>query len=171
MVSLQSLGLPEQEPPVQRVDVEQPLRLATSSYQNWREDSEYLPVGITTGRPRFVRYQYLTIKALAPWELMRGPLKGIDDIPIERRVYRERLRVHEDEILAALHEIAQVHPGAPAVLMCFEAVAEKGEACHRRWFAEWAHERYGWDVPELAANGGAVRPADAKPKAPDATLF
>ena len=83
-------------------------------HQNWREGNEYLPVGITTaGRPRFVRYQYLTIKALAPWELMRGPLKGIDDIPIERRVYRDRLRVHEDEILAALHEIAEVHPGRP----------------------------------------------------------
>ena len=52
MVSLQSLGLPEQEPPVERVDVPQPLQLATSRYQNWREGNEYLPVGITTGRPR-----------------------------------------------------------------------------------------------------------------------
>lgn len=171
MVTLLSLGLPEQEPPVERVDVPQPLQLATSRYQNWREDSEYLPVGITTGRPRFVRYQYLTIKALAPWELMRGPLKGIDNIPIERRVYRERMRVHEDEVLAALREIAQVHPGVPAVLMCFEAVAEKGEACHRRWFAEWAGERYGWEVPELPSPGTAARLGDGKPKAPDATLF
>jgi len=126
---------------------------------------------ITGGQPRFIRYQYLTIKAPAPWELMRGPLKGIDNIPIERRMYRERLRVHEDEILTALREIAHVHPGTPAVLMCFEAVAEEGEACHRRWFAEWAQERYGWDIPELPASGETVRPGSAQPKAPDATLF
>ena len=132
-------------------------------------------MGITTGRPRFVRYQYLTIKALAPWELMRGPLKDIDSIPIETRVYRERLRVHEDEILAALHEIASVHPGAPAVLMCFEDVNGKDgpDGCHRRWFAQWAAERYGWDIPELpnpgSAAGGPATPI--KPKAADATLF
>lgn len=173
MIDLKSLGLDGPEPSVERIEVTQPLELVTSRWQNWREEAG-VPVGITVGRPRFVRYNYLTIKALAPWELMKPPLKGIDDIPIERRVYRRRLAAHEQEILGALNELAQTYPGLPAVLMCFEDVLGKDgpDGCHRRWVAQWWQERYGWDVPELAARAGAApaQPRKPKPEQPP-TLF
>ncbi|MFZ3595063.1 hypothetical protein [Streptomyces sp. BH104] len=126
---------------------DQPLPLATSRYQDWRPEHG-VPIGITVGRPRFVRYPFLQIKALAPWELFKPPYKGIDNVEIERRVYRERLQIHREEILAGLVEVAEGHPGQRGVLLCFENV-NKGEECHRRWAAEWFIEVYGWDVPEI----------------------
>ncbi|MEU5497954.1 hypothetical protein [Streptomyces griseofuscus] len=170
MIDLKSLGLDGPEPDVERIQVAQPLELVTSRYQNWREDAG-IPIGITVGRPRFVRYNFIQIKALAPWELMKPPLKGIDNIPIERRVYRQRLVRHEAEILAALDEVAQSYPNLPGVLMCFENV-NAGEACHRQWAAEWFQQRYGWEVLELPNPGGTRRPTAPKPTAtPPQTLF
>ncbi|MGY3199733.1 hypothetical protein [Streptomyces sp. TE5632] len=174
MLDLSKLDLEAPEPPVERRRVVQPLELATTRYQNWRPDSGYLPVGITVGKPRFVRFSYLSIKALAPYELMQGPLKGVNNIPLERRVYRERLRMYEHEILTALQDIARAHPGTPACLMCFEDVNGKDgpDGCHRRWYAQWADERYGWDIPELPnpADAAPAQPRRPKPPAPP-TLF
>ncbi|WP_228980157.1 DUF488 family protein [Streptomyces sp. DH12] len=170
MINLHHLGLHGPEPAVERIDVAQPLDLATGRYQDWREEAG-VPIGITVGRPRFVRYRYIQIQALAPWELMRPPLKGIDDIPIERRVYRQRLTRHEAEILAALREVARSYPTLPGVLLCYEKV-NQGEACHRRWAAEWFLERYGWEVPELPDPQSATAPRARKPKMPEPpTLF
>ncbi|MFD3612362.1 DUF488 family protein [Streptomyces atroolivaceus] len=172
MIDLSRLDLNGPEAPVERIETAQPLQLATTRYQNWRETSGYLPVGITVGRPRFVRYDYVSLSALAPHELMKGQFKGIDNIAIERKVYFERLRVYEAEILAALEELAHKYPEVPACLMCFEAVAEKGEECHRRWYAEWAGQRYGWDIPELAPPAGTGPARPKRPKPPEApTLF
>ncbi|MFJ3249096.1 hypothetical protein [Streptomyces sp. NPDC086782] len=172
MLDVRKLDLDSPEPPVERIRVTQPLELATTRYQNWRPDSGYLPVGVTVGRPRFFRHSYVSINALAPYELMKGPLAGVNDIPLERRVYRERMRLYEHEILAALQELAREYPSTPAALMCFEKVAELGEACHRRWAAEWWQERFGWDVPELEPPAGAApaRPRKPKPEQPP-TLF
>ncbi|MFE4796218.1 hypothetical protein ACFRFL_14140 [Streptomyces sp. NPDC056708] len=126
---------------------EQPMELATSRYQEFKPEHG-LPIGITVGRPRFVRYPYVSISSLAPHELFRAPYKGIDNIEIERRVYFERLVHFRDRILGDLQEVAEGHPGKRGVLLCFENV-NHGEACHRRWAAEWFAEHYGWDVPEI----------------------
>ncbi|MEU0181435.1 hypothetical protein ABZ312_09625 [Streptomyces sp. NPDC006207] len=164
------------EAPTERIDVPQPLQLATSRYQNWRQEAGYLPLGITVGKPRFVRYPYISISVLAPHELFRPPYKNIDNVPIERRVYRERLRAFEDDILIALREVADGHPDTPGVLMCFEDV-NGGEACHRQWAAEWFGQRFGWDVPELPDPDGTApkrrkTAPPAKDDAPDEpTLF
>ncbi|PWI15983.1 hypothetical protein DI272_18800 [Streptomyces sp. Act143] len=172
MLDVRKLNLEGPEQPVERIEVRQPMELSTTRYQNWRPELGILPVGITVGRPRFVRYSFESVPVLAPHELMRGPLKGIDNIAVERIVYFERLRVYEHEILAALQELAKRYPETPACLMCFEAVAEKGEECHRRWYAEWAQKRYGWDIPELEPRGGAVAARPDKPKAEEPpTLF
>ncbi|MYR54721.1 hypothetical protein GTY54_00150 [Streptomyces sp. SID625] len=172
MLDVSKLDLNGPEQPVERIEVRQPMELATTRYQNWKPGSPYLPVGVTVGRPRFFPHPYETIPALAPVELMKGALRGIDDIAVERIVYFERLRVYEREILAALQELAARYPGAPACLMCFEKVAELGEECHRRWYAEWAEKRYGWEIPELPAPSGTApaRPSRPKPEAPP-TLF
>lgn len=173
VLDVRKLDLDSPEQPVERIQVEQPLGLATTRYQNWRESNGYLPVGVTVGKPRFVRYDYIPLKVLAPFELMQGPLKGIDDIPLERRVYRERLRWYEHEILAALQGIAEEFPGSPAALMCFEDV-NGGSACHRQWAAEWFGERFGWEVLELPnpADMAPRRPKVRKPQAPEPpTLF
>ncbi|MEU1852907.1 hypothetical protein ABZ499_27485 [Streptomyces sp. NPDC019990] len=172
MLDLSKLNLDGPEQPVERREVAQPMQLATTRYQNWRPELGYLPVGVTVGRARFFKHPYESIPALAPWELMKGPLAKINNIAVERVVYFERLRVYESEILAALQELARRYPDTPACLMCFEKVAELGEDCHRRWYAEWANARYGWEIPELPAPAGTAPARPAKPKAPAPdTLF
>jgi hypothetical protein len=172
VLDVSKLDLHGPEQPVEPREVRQPLELVTTRYQNWTPELGYLPVGITVGRPRFVRYSFESVPALAPHELMRGPLAKIDNIAVERIVYFERLRVYEHEILGALQELAARYPGVPACLMCFEKVAELGEECHRRWYAEWAAARYGWEIPELPAPAGAAPTRPSKPKAPEPpTLF
>ncbi|MFI2434668.1 hypothetical protein [Streptomyces sp. NPDC018693] len=170
MLDVSQIDLTAPEPPVEQRQVTQLLELATTRYQNWRPDSGYLPVGITVGRPRFVRYSFETIPALAPYELMRGPLAGVNNIEIERKVYYARLRTYESEILAALQELAARYPGTPACLMCFEDVNGKDgpDGCHRRWYAQWAEARYGWDIPELPNPAGVApsQPRKARPPAP-----
>ncbi|MCX4609414.1 hypothetical protein [Streptomyces mirabilis] len=172
MLDVRKLNLDGPEQPVERREVRQPLPLATTRYANWKPELGYLPVGVTVGRARFFKHPYESIPALAPWELMKGPLANIDNIAVERIVYFERLRVYEHEILAGLQELAARYPDTPACLLCFEKVAELGEACHRRWFAEWAEKRWGWEIPELAAPAGTApaRPSRPKPEAPP-TLF
>ncbi|MFD0208911.1 hypothetical protein ACFVH9_07220 [Streptomyces hirsutus] len=171
MLDVRKLNLEGPEQPVERIEVTQPLTLATTRYQSWRPELGYLPVGVTVGRPRFFRHPYESIPALAPVELMKGALRGIDNIAVERIVYFERLRVYEPEILAALQELARRYPGNPACLMCFEDV-NGGHDCHRRWYAEWAGKRYGWEIPELPnpAWAAQARPSRPKPEAPP-TLF
>ncbi|MFC9604566.1 hypothetical protein ACFTTN_14045 [Streptomyces niveus] len=171
MIDLSRLDLNAPEDPAERIEAPQPLQLATTRYQNWRPDGGYLPVGVTVGRPRFVRYDYVTVSVLAPHELMRGKFKGIDNIEIERKIYRERLRVCEPEILDALDELARKYPDVPAALMCFEDV-NGGLDCHRRWAAEWFGQRFGWEVPELPNPAGTGPARPARPKTPEPpTLF
>ncbi|GGQ50015.1 hypothetical protein GCM10010250_22020 [Streptomyces althioticus] len=171
MIDLSKLDLNGPEPTFELRQVTQPMGLATTRYQNWRESTGHLPVGITVGRPRFVRFSYETIPALAPFELMRGPLAKVNDVAIERKVYFARLKVYESEILAALQELARRYPDTPACLMCFEDV-NGGEACHREWAAEWFGKRFGWTVPELPDPADAAPKAARKPTAPKPdTLF
>ncbi|MCX4458604.1 hypothetical protein OOK58_42605 [Streptomyces sp. NBC_01728] len=171
MLDVSKINLDGPEQPVERREVRQPLPLVTTRYQSWKPELGYLPVGVTVGKARFFRHSHESIPALAPVELMRGPLKGIDNIAVERIVYFERLRVYEHEILAALQELAARYPDTPACLMCFEDV-NAGLDCHRRWYSEWAAARYGWEIPELPNPAGTApaRPSRPKPEAPP-TLF
>jgi hypothetical protein len=124
------------------------MRLATSRYQDFTPDMG-IPIRITVGKPRFTFTHPLeNVPALAPWELFSKQYKGIDHVPTERAVYRDRLESHVEAILASLAKVAARHPGRTGVLLCFENV-RGGEECHRRWAADWFAERFGWDVPEL----------------------
>ncbi|MFI9591166.1 hypothetical protein [Nonomuraea sp. NPDC052265] len=132
-----------------------PVMLATSSWKSF--DPELgVPIRITVGHPRFVRYPYEKAMSLAPHELFAPPYKDIDDIPTERWVYNKRLVAHQDDILRELTEIAAKYPGRTGVLLCYENV-NAGEACHRRWAAEWFHTNYGWEVPEIGAQSGPAQ--------------
>ncbi|MER6828841.1 hypothetical protein [Streptosporangium sp. NPDC000563] len=125
----------------------QPLLLTTGRYKDF--DPKYgVAIRITVGRPRFVRYPYEEALSLAPHELFKPPYKDIDDIPTERWVYNKRLAEHEAAILEELRSVARKHPGRGGVLLCYENV-NAGEACHRRWAAEWFKQRYGWNIPEI----------------------
>lgn len=156
--------------PVTFTAVQQPLRLATSRYRGF-QPSWGVPVRITVGYPRGVRYKCENVPALAPWELFRPPYKGINDIPVERLVYFRRMADHEEEILAQLARLAQQHPDERCVLLCYEDV-NGGEACHRRWAAEWFQLRYGWDIPEIDPRNPNPDTTDRPaPMATEATLF
>ena len=119
-------------------------RLVTGRYKTWRP-GDGVAVRTTVGYPRFWRHGPLVfVRELAPYGVFG---QGLD--PDEgRRRYRERLDANAPAIVTNLAEIARQHPGEPLCLLCFEDV-EAGEACHRRWFAEWAKERYGIVVPEM----------------------
>lgn len=123
------------------------MLLATSRYQDYRPEWG-VAVRITVGRPRFFPHPYGEALSLAPYELFQPPYKGIDNIDVERRVYRERLERYEQRILAELTAIADRNPGKALILLCFENV-NAGQDCHRRWAAEWFSERFGWVVPEI----------------------
>lgn len=175
IIDLSQLDIHSPQPPIERRQVKQPLPLTTTRYQNWRETSG-LPVGVTVGRPRFWRGALINVSVLAPHELFLPRFKNINNIPIERRVYWERLRVCEHEILAALQELARQYPDTPATLMCFEDVNGKAgpDGCHRRWFAQWVEARFGWEIPELPTPEDATppHPRTSKPKPPaPPTLF
>jgi hypothetical protein len=124
-----------------------PMPLVTGRWQDFRPDFG-VPIRITVGHPKFVRYAYERAMSLAPHELFRPPYKDIDDIPTEKWVYFKRLVEHEAAILRELAAVAAKHPGRTGVLLCYENV-NAGEECHRRWAAEWFRDNYGWDVPEI----------------------
>lgn len=154
------------------------LPLATSRYQNWREElaEDHVAVGVTVGRPRFFRGPLNRMNVLAPHELFLPENKNLDHIPTETRIYRERLVRHRSEILDGFAELADLYPGKTAVLMCFEDV-NGGAACHREWLSQWLREEFGWDVPELPTypkntRGAAIpRKAASRPAGPTQLFF
>jgi|GEM_PF-1062861 len=145
---------------------DQPMELATSRYAGFNP-AWGVPVRITVGAPRGFRHSYAQVLALAPYELFKPPYKGIDDVKVEQLVYNRRLDAHAGEILTQLRAIAAQYPGQRAVLLCYENV-NAGEACHRRWAAEWFTARYGWHIPEIDPRN----PGDQPPSIPpEHTLF
>ncbi|MFF3441848.1 hypothetical protein [Streptosporangium sp. NPDC002721] len=137
----------------------QSMRLATGRWKDFDPETG-VPIRITVGHPRFIRYPYERAMSLAPHELFAPPYKDINDIPTERWVYTKRLVAHQADILRELTAIAAKHPGKTGVLLCYENV-NAGETCHRRWAAEWFRDNYGWDVPEIQS-----RPDSTKPREP-----
>jgi hypothetical protein len=132
--------------------------LVTGRYQSWRP-SDGVPVRTTVGQPRFWRGPALVDgRVLAPFGLL-DPHLLVDE---SQRLYRQRLDIRADRIVATLARIATQHPGEPLVLLCFERVP--GEECHRRWFAEWFEDRFGVVVPEVGTD--SVSTSDARDDAP-----
>ena len=121
------------------------MEIVTSSYRRY-SPGDGVPVRITLGKaPPYFSYPHETLRVLAPppWVFK------IEDEEQFRRAYRHHLyRVTAERIAQALEEIASRHPGRRLVLLCFENVWA-GEACHRRYFAEWWLEQTGIVVPEL----------------------
>ncbi|MEZ0073564.1 hypothetical protein [Planotetraspora sp. GP83] len=136
------------------VRILQPMPLATSRYQDFRPEFG-VPIRITVGHPKFFTIPYERAMSLAPVELFQPPYKNIDDIPTEKWVYNKRLNEHQAAILRELEAIAAKYPGTTGVLLCYENV-NKGEACHRRWAAEWFEQKYGWQVPEILTGSGQL---------------
>lgn len=85
---------------------------------------------------------------------MVAPPRELLDLKISDADARRRYLDHRDErstdVLAALADIANEHPGRPLVVLCFEDV-HAGQSCHRTWFAEWMADRLGIAVEEVPA--------------------
>jgi hypothetical protein len=120
--------------------------LVTSRYQTWRP-SDGVPIRSTVGAPKFWRGpELIHLREITPYGVFG---KGLD--PDEAsHLYRARLDRHADKIITDLAAIARQHPGQALVVLCYENV-HAGQSCHRRWFAEWCHQRHGLVVPELPA--------------------
>lgn len=73
---------------------------------------------------------------------------GLDGDEFDR-AYTARLdEMGVEAIRDLLGDLSGEAGGKPLVLLCHENVL-KGEACHRRTFAEWWHGKTGEEVPEL----------------------
>jgi hypothetical protein len=122
------------------------LRLATSRYHanELIQVSGLLPIGITVGAARRLRYELAgNIGMLAP-----HGLRELEGEAFEF-AYRERLEHFGVTAIAdVLSAFVAAYQAPGAVLLCFEDVLA-GEACHRRTFAAWWQARTGIDVPEL----------------------
>ena len=103
-----------------------------------------LPIGITVGAARGVRYELAgNVGMLAPYGLRE--LEG----EVFELAYRERLdHFGAPAIAGVLAAFVAAYQAPGLVLLCFENVLA-GEACHRRTFAEWWEEQTGQLVPEL----------------------
>jgi hypothetical protein len=126
--------------------------LATGRYAAWRA-SDGVPVRSTVSAPRswphVVELEFAA--ELAPYGVF-GRTELSDDEA--KALYVARLDQHAHRVVSALAEIARRHPGETLVLLCFEDV-DSGQACHRRWFAEWFEGRLGIVVPEVTSPSGA----------------
>jgi hypothetical protein len=122
------------------------LRLATSRYhaEELIRESGLLPIGITVGAARGLRYELAgNVGMLAP-----HGLRELEGARFEA-AYRERLdRFGPAAVAGVLSAYVAAHRAPGAVLLCFENVLA-GEACHRRTFATWWKEQTGVAVPEL----------------------
>jgi hypothetical protein len=138
---------PSESDPLEDLALLAAAPLVTGRYQAWRPDSG-VPIRSTVGYPKFWRHGAMPhAKEITPYGVFG---KGLDP-DTARTAYRKRLDHHAETIVASLADLARRHPGKALCILCFENV-HAGEACHRRWFAEWMEERYGIAVAELPAS-------------------
>lgn len=120
--------------------------IVTSRYQNWRPEHG-VPIRSTVGYPRFWRGpQLVFVKPITPFGIFG---RGLLDEEVVRSQYLARLDDHAEQIVTTLTAIARANLGRPLCVMCYERV-DLGEACHRRWLAEWMQDRYEIEVPEVS---------------------
>jgi len=136
------------------------MKIYTSRYHNKIIASgKYVPIGISQGHARFLKYTPTYLKALAPsWAMVkmtdkeayqRAYFKLLDSIGIER--VRQML--------------AEVSDGKPVVLLCFEDLRKPDLWCHRTMFAEWYEMQTGQKIVELPEE------VDTKGRVPHLSLF
>ncbi len=120
-------------------------RLFTSHWRN-RELAELKcqPLGISRGTPRrSPGFRYKLLRSLAP----DNRVWAQEDRDAFEAAYLDQLdALAAETILADLQRIAGDHP---AVLLCWEMLAEPDEWCHRRLLACYIEEQTGIEVPEL----------------------
>lgn len=110
----------------------------TGKYEN------AIKVSICVGDPKWATVEW-KIKELAPYGI-HGKYKG----DVAKMMYREALKkIGVKGIAALLKKAEEQFPGKNIILCCWENV-HKGEACHRRWLAEWLKENGGMDLQEAA---------------------
>ncbi len=133
-------------------------RLFTSHWRN-RELAELdtTIIGISRGTPRrSPGFRYKLLRSLAP----DNQVWAQEDREAFEAAYLDQLdALAAETILADLKRIAGDHP---AVLLCWEMLAEPDEWCHRRMLAGWLEKQTGIVVPELEA-GTLTRKPDAQP--------
>ena len=129
-----------------RPPLEAELRIATSRYHatDLVLASGLLPIGITVGAARGLRYEIAgNVGMLAPYGL-----RDLDGEAFEL-AYKDRLdHFGAPAIAAVLAAFVAAYQAPGVVLLCYENVLA-GEDCHRRTFAEWWEEQTGKPVPEL----------------------
>lgn len=123
------------------------LTLFTNRYREFRPE-QGVPVRITWGAPRFkLPYRIAhSVRELAPRkEYLSKPLLEFTT------AYRADLDRYGVGLVAArLNWIAESEGDHRLVLLCFEDLAEPGQWCHRRTFAEWWRDITGDEVRELS---------------------
>jgi hypothetical protein len=124
------------------------LRLLTASHAERRAilAAGAVHVRISRGHPRGTP-SLPVVRELMPSRELFDQLHELDPADWQAR-YVDGLGAQSGAIEQRLSELAAEHPGETLVLCCFERV-ERGERCHRRYFAEWWTARTGTDVPEL----------------------
>lgn len=137
-----------------------PMPLYTASYRTWRPEFG-VPCRITVGRPKpsYFPHPYQELLTLAPWELFQHGRYLEQPLDVELRLYRQRLHKRKARLLDEMAALSAQIDGMPLVLLCYENVW-KGEICHRRWFADWAMQQWGWEILELSPDGAPGLPPD-----------
>jgi uncharacterized protein (DUF488 family) len=138
------------------------MQIFTSRYYNKAvATGEYVPVGISQGNARFLKYSPIYLKALAPsWAMVK-----MTDKEAYKRAYLKQL---DDLGLAKIQRMLELAAdGKPVVLLCFEDLRKPEEWCHRTMFAEWYEERTGEKIHELTEEADNRK----KPKKLQTALF
>lgn len=124
------------------------FKLATCSYKGFKPEMG-VPVRITVGAYRWWQGpKLLYVAELAPWGIFGKPEFNGHPEAFEK-AYRERLDTNREVIEAKLTALSD-EGHVRLVLLCYEDVYQPGLYCHRTWAANWLHETFGVDVPEVS---------------------
>jgi hypothetical protein len=118
-------------------------------------------VGISRGTPRrSPGFRYRLMRSLAPSDATWA----LEDLGEFEASYVEQLRRLGAEKI--VDDLARIAGDRPAVLLCWERLADPDEYCHRRTLAGFLEREAGIVVPELTA-GDMPR----RPDSPQVSLF
>jgi hypothetical protein len=127
--------------------------LVTASYSSYRR-SAGVPVRTSVGSPKWFQHDHEFAKVLAPFGIFGNDKYRGEELM--RDAYRKKLWSQAAHVEAELDALSFRHPDQHLCMLCYCNV-RKGEYCHRRWFAEWITDMYGFQVPEFMprSNGGS----------------
>ena len=108
------------------------MKILTSRF-SCKIPKNYIAVGIAVGVPKWpLPYECEHYRKLAPFGLFN---KCVGE-EFRQKYFKRLDGIGVDEIRNKLGEISKMHDNNDVVLLCWEDV-RKGQACHRRYFAEW----------------------------------